>query len=94
MAEGLKTPTLTQEEFTEADFPIAERVAKRLGYGQTAYTSTSSLWGLFCLRENPRTWQGPRRALEEACIIKTKEFGLMIVQTLEDLNLGPDGRPE
>lgn len=94
MAEGLKTPLLTQEEFSEEDFPIAERVARRLGYQQTAYTSTSALWGLFCLRENPRTWTGPRRALEEACIIKTREFGLMVVQTLEDLNLGPDGRTD
>lgn len=89
---SLPTPPLTQQEFDEADFEIAERVARHLGYEQTAYTSTSSLWGLFCLRENPERWRGPRRAIEQACIIKTREFGLMLVQTLEDLNLDTEGR--
>lgn len=46
-------PTIDQIEFGESDFPIAEQIAKRLGYQQTAYTSTSALWGLFCLRDNP-----------------------------------------
>lgn len=80
-------PPITQLEFEESDFPKAERIAERLGYTQTAYTSTSGLWGLFCLGENPRTWRGPARALEAGCIIKTKEFGLMFIQDLEDLNL-------
>lgn len=81
-----ETQPLTQEEFTERDFQIAERVAKRLGFSQTAYTSTSALWGLFCLPDHAR--------MREGCIIKTRELGLMFVSTLEDLNLGPDGRAE
>jgi hypothetical protein len=77
---------LTQVEFDDADFPIAERVAQRLGYTQTAYTSTSALWGLFCLPDHAR--------MREGCVIKTRELGIMFVQTLEDLNLDQDGRPE
>jgi len=80
-------PAITQLEFDESDFPKAEFIAKRLGYEQTAYTSSSAIWGLFCLRENPRTWKGSPRALEAGCIIKTREFGLMFIQDLEDLNL-------
>ena len=74
------TQPLTQVEFDEADFAIAERIARRLGYQQTAYTSTSALWGLFCLREHAKHRSG--------CIIKTKELGLMFVQDLEDLLMG------
>jgi hypothetical protein len=48
-----ETQGLTQLEFEEEDFAVAERMAKRLGYTQTAYTSTSALWGLFCLPDNP-----------------------------------------
>ncbi len=80
------TQALTQVEFSEADFPKAEALAAKLGYKQTAYTSTSALWGLFCLNENPATWKGPRRALEAGCIIKTRELGLLFVQDLEDLH--------
>lgn len=78
-------PPITPLEFNAKDFPLAEKMAKRLGYEQTAYTSTSALWGLFCLRENPATWRGDKRALFPGCIIKTKEFGLLFVQNLEDL---------
>lgn len=70
---------LTQLEFDDNDFEVAEAVAKRLGYKQTAYTSSSALWGLFCL---------PERATQKAgCIIKTKEFGLLFVQDLNDLHM-------
>jgi hypothetical protein len=86
------TQQLTQLEFAEDDFAIAERVAKSLGYEQTAYTSTSALWGLYCLPENPRTWHGNPRALSGACIIKTHELGLVVVQLLEDLHLDKTGR--
>jgi hypothetical protein len=54
-----------------------------LGYDQTAYTSTSALWGLFCLRSRPTQRAG--------CIIKTRQFGLLFVQDLEDLNLCEGG---
>ena len=80
-----QTQPLTQLEFTEADFPLAERLAARLGYQQTAYTSTSALWGLFCLPENPRTAR-PGEATRGGCIIKTRELGLLFVQDLEDLH--------
>lgn len=70
---------LTQLEFEERDFDLAEVAAKRLGYTQTAYTSTSALWGLFCLPDRP--------GQKEGCFIKTKELGLMFVSTLEDLRM-------
>lgn len=77
-------PSITQLEFEESDFTKAEAIAKRLGYKQTAYTSTSDLWGLFCLPENPAYSIGPRYG---GCVIKTKEFDLMFVQSEEDLHI-------
>lgn len=74
-----EAPPITQLEFDEADFPKAERIAKRLGYTQTAYTSLSALWGLFCLPDQPFQKSG--------CIIKTAQFGLMFVQDLEDMHM-------
>jgi hypothetical protein len=73
------------------DFAVAERIARALGYEQTAYTSTSALWGLFCLPENPDRWRGNRRALQHACIIKTRELGFLVVQSADDLGLDEDG---
>lgn len=75
-------PPITQVEFEETDFPAAEKIAKRLGYTQTAYTSTSGLWGLFCLRD--------RASQKAGCIIKTKEFGFLFVMDVEDMNLDPE----
>lgn len=72
-----EAPPITQLEFEESDFPKAERIAKRLGYTQTAYTSSSALWGLFCLPDNARQKSG--------CIIKTAQFGLMFVMDMEDM---------
>lgn len=94
MAHGMTAPALTQLEFDADDFDIAERVARHLGYQQTAYTSTSALWGLFCLPENPATWRGPRQALTAGCVIKTRELGFLFVQDLEDLHLDGEGRQE
>lgn len=76
-------PPLTPIEFEESDFPKAEKLAEALGYEQTAYTSTSALWGLFCLPENPAYANG--RPTRGGCIIKTKQFGLMFVQDTEDI---------
>lgn len=70
-------PPITQLAFDAPDFERAERMARHLGYKQTVYTSTSALWGLFCLPERPTQRKG--------CIIKTKEFGLLFVQDEEDL---------
>lgn len=75
----MSAPAITQLEFAPEDFEIAEKVARRLGYTQTAYTSTSALWGLFCLPDNVSHRGG--------CIIKTKEFGLMFVADLEDMHM-------
>lgn len=72
-------PALTPLEMTDADIEFAERIAARLGFGQTAYTSTSGLWGLFCLPDNAHHRHG--------CVILTKEFGFMFVSDLEDLQL-------
>ena len=85
-----KTTALTQLEFEGADFEKAEKIAAALGYEQTAYTSTSALWGLFCLPENPRYWRGKPQALTGGCIIKTLELGFLFVQDGEDLHLGYD----
>lgn len=92
MADGLDTPTLTQQEFTPADHRAAERMAQALGYEQYAYTSTSQLWGLYCIQENPDTAK-PGQAIQGGCIIKTKELGLLFVQCTENLCLHPNGRP-
>lgn len=76
-------PVITQIEMSESEIEQAEAIAKRLGYTQTAYTSTSALWGVFCLRD---------RATQKAgCVIKTKEFGFIFVQDIEDLNIGTRG---
>ena len=64
---------------SEPDIEFAERIATSLGFSQTAYTSTSGLWGLFCLPDHARHKHG--------CIIKTKEFGFLFVSDLEDLQL-------
>lgn len=74
-----QTPPITQLEMNEADIEFAERIASRLGFTQTAYTSTSGLWGLFCLPDHARHRHG--------CIIKTKEFGFLFVADLEDMQL-------
>jgi hypothetical protein len=76
-------PPITPLEFNEADHGKAEKLATALGYEQTAYTSTSGLWGLFCLPENPERAKG--RLTRGGCIIKTQQFGLMFVQDVEDI---------
>ena len=93
MAEGLATPPIMQLEFQGSDFTIAERIARHLGYEQTAYTSTSALWGLFCLPENP-AYAKPGQATRGGVIIKTAQFGFLFVQDTEDLGLRKDGRRE
>lgn len=75
----MKTQTITQLEMSDADIDFAERIAKRLGYTQTAYTSTSQLWGLSCLPDHAKHKHG--------CIIKTQELGFLFVSDLEDLQL-------
>lgn len=74
---AMNGPPITQVEFEGEDFEKAERIARRLGFKQTAYTSSSELWGLFCLPD--------RATQKKGCIIKTKEFGFLFVQDLEDL---------
>jgi hypothetical protein len=81
--ETRKAPAITTLEFEDSDFDKAERIARELGYEQTAYTSTSAMWGLFCLPENPEKYRG--QVTRGGCIIKTKEFGLLFVQDSEDI---------
>lgn len=80
-------PLIHQVEMSEGDIAVAQEVAARMGYGQTAYTSTSGLWGLFCLPENPATWKGKAQALTAGCVIKTKQFGFLFVADLEDMHM-------
>lgn len=70
---------ITQLEFHGDDYLQAETIANYLGYTQTAYTSSSDIIGLFCLPDSPRHHRG--------CVIKTKEFGFMFVQDMEDIGI-------
>lgn len=72
-------PIINQVEMTNSEIEFAEKIAARLGFSQTAYTSTSGLWGLFCLPDGPNHRHG--------CIIKTAQFGFMFVADLEDCQL-------
>lgn len=76
----MRAPNLTQMEFEESDFAVAEKIARRLGFRQTVYTSSSALWGLFCLPDRPTQRHG--------CVIKTKELGFLFVADLEDMLMG------
>jgi len=89
MLNATNTQALTQVEFEPDDHKKAERIARRLGFEQFAYTSTSALWGLFCLPENPK-YAKPGQATDGGCIIKTRELGLLFVQNGEDRHLGYD----
>lgn len=75
----MATQALTMEEFRGDDFAVAEKMARKLGYTQTAYISTSALWGLFCLANHP--------AHKPGCIIKTQELGFLFVQDSTDLRI-------
>jgi hypothetical protein len=72
-------PPITALEMTETDIEFAEKIASGLGFTQTAYTSSSGLWGLFCLPDNATHKHG--------CIILTKQFGFLFVADLEDCQL-------
>lgn len=80
------TQILTQLEFSERDFALAEDMAKRLGYEQTAYTSKSALIGLYCFPEKP-AYAKRGQATRGGCIIRTQELGLLFVQNSEDLGV-------
>lgn len=84
-------PRLTQLHMTsERDHETAKEIATRLGYRQTAYTSTSALVGLECFKENPKYMTASERATLPKItgyVVKTKEFGFMFIATLEDLNM-------
>lgn len=74
----MQAPVLTMQEFSgDEDFEQAEAIARKLGFKQTAYTTSSALWGLFCLPERPTQKKG--------CVIKTAELGFLFVQDAEDL---------
>lgn len=78
----MNAPKLTQLAFEESDFDAAQAIARRLGFTQTAYTTSSALWGLFCLPDRPTQKRG--------CVIKTRELGLLFVQDVEDLLMTRD----
>lgn len=80
-ARQVRTESLTMVDMSEAEIEMAEEIAKRLNYTQTAYTSESSLFGLFCLRD------GDKDKKPAVCIVKTKELGYMVVSTLEDIGM-------
>lgn len=75
------TKSLTQLEFTESDHTTAEQIARRLWRNEDnwSYTSTSDLIGLQVNKRNSDD--------KGFTIIKTFEFGFMVVSTMEDINL-------
>jgi hypothetical protein len=77
----MSAPSITQLEMSDTDLALAQEAATRLGYTQTAYTTSSELWGLFCLRDADKDRK------PSGCFVKTKEFGLLFVHDLEDLQL-------
>lgn len=78
-------PPITQLEFNQSDFRKAKAMADALGYEQQAYTSTSGLWGLFCLPENPERPENKGKPIHGGTIIKTAEFGLIFIQLAEEI---------
>ena len=69
--------------YSKADDTKAHKLAKSLGYEQIAYTSTSALWGWYCLPENPA--HKPLAPHKGGCIISTVECGILFVQDVEDI---------
>ncbi len=69
---------LTQLDFTtDEDFAKAKRIASAQGYrDSTAYITSSDLKGMYCIPI--------RRGQPEKTICKTKEFGFIVVQVIED----------
>jgi len=81
-----EAPPLTPLEMDESDIETCERAAKHLGYKQTAYTSSSHIWGLYCLPENPaRGYSG--QITRGGVFFKTRELGIVFLQDLEDIRL-------
>ncbi len=74
-----KTPILETLEMNEEEIEIAEKIAKKLGYSQTAYTSSSGLWGLNCIGNNEKHREG--------VVIKTKHYGFMFVADLQCMRM-------
>lgn len=73
---------LTQLPYEGNDMQTADRIRRALGYPEDsgAFTSTGGFIGLHL---------GPtsqRKDLRNVAIVKTREMGWMIVQTLEDVN--------
>jgi hypothetical protein len=67
---------LTMLEFNEADHDAADQIARKQGYGDsTAYTTTSSLNGLYLVPTRPTQ--------KSKCIVKTKELGFCVVEVIE-----------
>lgn len=67
---------LTMVEMSEAQLARAQEVAKRLGFSQTAYTSTSAVPGLFCLPDHSQHRHG--------VLVQTNELGLVWLADMED----------
>lgn len=70
--------SLTQLPLNDEDMAFAARIAARLGHkGNHSYSSTSDMIGLHCHEKR----NGPKGC----AIVKTKEFGFLIIQDLEGL---------
>lgn len=74
--------TLTHIEFSRTDRERAESAAQALGHGKVCNWQNSGLPGLSLNRRN--IGEGQK---DGGVIINTKEFGLLRIQTLDDLNL-------
>lgn len=74
---------ITMLEFSaESDFEAAARICRAQGYGDSfAYTTSSTIPGLYLC---------PMRASQpEKVIVKTREFGFVVLQIIEDETPAP-----
>lgn len=62
---------------TDEDFATAERICRKLGYGDSwAYTTSSSVPGLYCLPTRPTQRQ--------KIVVKTSELGFIVIEEIEE----------
>lgn len=74
--------TLTQLPYKGGDMDTAHRIRRALGYPEDSHAFTSS--GAFVgLHLGPTS---ERKELPSVAIVKTREMGWLVVQTLEDVN--------
>lgn len=69
---------ITMLEFsTDEDFAKAKRICSAQGYRDSwAYTTSSDIPGMYCIPIRP--------GQPEKVVVKTREFGFVVMQVIED----------